>query len=286
MAITISGGVTFVGGASIVVPTPPPSVFDFSNASYTFSTWGGDPNIGTVQAITWGDSGNKFYVTDSTYNFREFNCSTPYDFSTTSYVQGNNRPALDYARGPKGMIFNKAGTRLVGQADWYFYSYNLSTAWDVSSISSLAKENNINAQQGGGPGAGTNYNGVDFNASEDNLFSTVFANLDEVQGFNLNSWPNISYSSSNVKAIGASPNRTGFAFDKTGDRFIISQVYGPLEIYTMTTPYDITTSSLTGTYDISAITPAGNGIVDIVFSDDYSKIFILNNTTVMMLEQG
>lgn len=285
MAITLTGGATFVGGASIVVPPPGPTEFDFSNASYTFSLWGGDPNVGSVSAFTWGDSGNKFYITDSTYNFREFNCSTPYDFSTTSYVQGNNRPAYDYSRGPDGMIFNKAGTRLVGQADWYFYSYNLSTAWDISSISSLAKANNINAQQGGGVGAGTNYNGVDYNASEDNLFSMVYANVSEVQGFNTSNLPTISYSSSNIKAIGSSPRRKGFAFDKTGDRFIISQQNGPLEIYTMTTPYDITTSSLTGTYDISAINPVGNGIIDIVFSDDYTKVFLLNNGTVTMLSQ-
>lgn len=284
MAITLTGGATFVGGASIVVPPPGPTEFDFSNASYTFSTWPGDSNVGSVSAFTWGDSGNKFYITDSTYNFREFNCSTPYDFSTTSYVQGNNRPAYDYSSSPDGMIFNQAGTRLIGQAGWYFYSYNLSTAWDVSSISSLAKENNINSQQGGA--SATNFNGVDLNASEDNLFSTCYANKDEVQGFNLNSWPTISYSSSNIKAIGTSPNRKGFAFDKTGDRFIISQQNGPLEIYTMTTPYDITTSSLTSTYDISAINPVGNGIIDIVFSSDYTKLFLLNNGTVTMLEQG
>ena len=286
MAI-ITGGATLVGGAELVTPPPPPSVFDFSNPTYTHSTWGGDPggNIGTVYAFTWGDSGNKFYVTDSTYNFREFNVGTPYDFTTTSYVQGNNRPALDYSRGPKGMLFNAAGTRLVGQADWFFYSYNLSTAWDVSSISSLAKANNINAQQGGGVGAGTNYNGLDYNASEDNIFSTVYANLDEVQGFNVSNWPTISYSSSNVRTIPNSPNRLGFAWDATGANFIISQQYGPLEIWACTTPYDITTSSLSSTYDISAINPAGNGIIDIVFSDDYTKVFLLNNTTVTMLSQ-
>ena len=286
MAVTVTGGVTMAGGSTIVVPPPPPTVFDFSNPTYTSTTWGGDPNVGTVNAFTWGDSGNKFYVTDSTYNFREFHCSTPYDFSTTIYVQGNNRPALDYSRGPKGMVFNKAGTRLVGQADWMFYAYNLSTAWDISSISSLAKANNINAQQGGGAGAGTNYNGVDFNASEDNLFSTVYANVDEVQGFNISNWPTISYSSSNVRAVPNSPNRKGFAWDATGANFIITQVYGPLEIWACTTPYDITTSSLSSTYDISAINPAGNGIINIVFSDDYTKVFLLNNTTVVMLEQG
>lgn len=286
MAITISGGVTMVGGAQIEVPAPPPPVFDLSDSTFEFTTWGGDPNVGSVYAFTFGDSGNKFYVTDSAYQFRELNCSTPYDLTTTSFVQSNNRPAIDYSRGPRGMIFNKAGTRLIGQADWMFYSYNLSTAWDISSISGLARANNINQQQGGGVGAGTNYNGVDLNASEDNLFSTVYANKDEVQGFNISNWPYITYSSSNVRAIGAFPNRTGFAFNKDGSKFIISQQTGPLEIYDMTTPYDITTSSLTGTYDISAISPVGNGIINIVFSDDYTKMFLLNNTTVTMLYQS
>ena len=271
------------GGTAIVIPPPPPSTFDFSNPVYTHSTWGGDPggNIGTVNAFAWGDSGNKFYVTDSTYNFRQFSVGTPYDLTTTSYVQGNNRPALDYSRSPKGMLFNAAGTRLVGQADWYFYSYNLSTAWDISSISSLAKANNINSQQSS---SATNYNGLDYNASEDNIFSTVYANVDEVQGFGV-SWPTISYNSSNVRAIPTSPNRKGFAWDATGANFIISQVSGPLEIWACTTPYDITTSSLSSTYDISAISPVGNGIINIVFSGDYTKLFLLNNGTVTVLSQ-
>jgi len=285
MAIKLTGGATLVGGVQIDVPAPPTPVFDLSNDTFNFTTWGGDPggNIGTVYAFTWGDSGNKFYVTDSTYNFREFDCATPYDFTTTSYVQGNNRPAYDYTRSPHGMLFNKAGTRLIGQADWFFYTYNLSTAWDVSSISSLARANDINAQQGGGVNTGTNYRGLDYNASEDKVYSTTYANTREVSALNVN-WTTLSWTSSNSLTL---PYQyQGFAFNKDGTQFVTAaKAPGLLKIYNMSTPYDVANATFNNDFNISSINPAGNGIIDIVFSDDYTKLFLLNDNTVVMLYQ-
>jgi hypothetical protein len=287
--ITLSGGATFTGGATLSSTPPPPAEFDLTDDTFNITTWGGDPNIGTVYAFTWGDSGNKFYVTDSTYNFREFNCSTPYDLNTTSYVQGNNRPAIDYSRGPRGMLFNSAGTRLIGQADWFFYTYNLSSAWDVSSISSLAAANNINSQQGGGVNAGTNYNGLDYDAAEDKVYSTAYANRDEVSAMS-NSWQYLYYdsgSSLTLSSVAGFPgDQQGFAFNKDGTKFVTANRFGAaLNIWNMTTAYDVTTASYGNALDLSSVGIAGNGVIDIVFSDDYTKLFLLNNTTVTMLSQ-
>lgn len=280
--ITLTGGATFTGGATLTGTPPPPAVFDLSDDSFNITTWGGDSNIGTVYAFTWGDSGNKFYVTDSTYNFREFNCSTPYDLNTTSYVQGNNRPAQDYSRGPKGMLFNSAGTRLIGQADWMFYTYNLSTAWDISSISSLEFANNINSQLN----TATNFNGLDYDASEDKVYSTVYANIDAVVALS-NSWKYLYYSSSDSFTFPTSSweNHKGFAFNKDGTKFV-TNLDNDLKIYNMTTPYDVTTASYGNSLDLSSVGIVGNGVADIVFSDDYTKLFLLNNTTVTMLSQS
>ena len=283
--ITLTGGATFAGGATLTSTPPPPAVFNLTDDDFNITTWGGDSNIGTVYAFTWGDSGNKFYVTDSSYNFREFNCSTPYDLNTTSYVQGNNRPAQDYSRSPKGMLFNSAGTRLIGQADWMFYTYNLSTAWDVSSISSLAFANNINSQIN----TATNFTGLDYDASEDKVYSTVYQNIDAVIALS-NSWQYLYYNSGSsltLSSVAGFPgDQQGFAFNKDGTKFVTANRFGAqLNIWNMTTAYDVTTASYGNSLDISSVGIVGNGVIDIVFSDDYTKLFLLNNTTVTMLSQ-
>ena len=278
MAITITGGLTMSGGARIVIPPPPPSEFDFSNPVYNSYTWPGDSNIGTVFAIAFGKDGEKFYVTDSTYNYREFDLSTPYDLSTATYVRGNNIPALEYSRGPSGMTFNAAGTRMVGQADWYHYALELSTAWDISTLT-FKREVNINSQSGD-----TNYNGLQFNGSEDKIVTTTYQ-AGEVQALDV-SWTSFFYNNSDKISVGTFPRKKGFAFDKTGSRFIIYDRDNlDLLIYTMTTPYDVTTGTLSTTYDVSGINPVGDAITNIVPSHDFTKIFLLNNGTVWMISQ-
>jgi len=274
----ITGGATMVGGAELVIPPPPPAEFDFSNPVYDSYQWPGDSNIGTVFAITFGKNGEKFYVTDSTYNYREFDLSTPYDLSTATYVRGNNIPAIEYSRGPSGMTFNAAGTRMVGQADWYFHTLELSTAWNISTLN-YKRESNINSQS-----SDTNYHGLQFDASEDKIVTTTYQ-AGEVQALDVQ-WDSIFYNNSDKISVGAFPRKQGFAFDKTGSRFIIYDLDNQdLLIYTMTTPYDVTTGTLSTNYDVSGIGPVGNAITNIVPSHDFTKIFLLNNGTTWMISQ-
>jgi hypothetical protein len=167
---------------------------------------------------------------------------------------------------------------MVGQASENLYALELSTPWDISTLT-FKRATNINSQSGD-----TNYHGLQFDASEDKIV-TITQNVGEVQALDV-SWDGFLYNNSDIKSLGAFPRKKGFAFDKTGDRFIICDLDNKrLDIYAMTTPYDVTTASWSANYDISGINPVGNSIENIVASHDFTKIFLLNNGTVWMISQ-
>lgn len=80
--------------------------------------------------------GTKFYTLDASDRLREYSLSTPYDISTyssTSFLLTGGSNGND---NPLGMYFKPDGTRLwLTDSDDYMYVWNLTTAWDLSTLS-------------------------------------------------------------------------------------------------------------------------------------------------------
>ncbi|PSO44506.1 MAG: hypothetical protein BRC23_00935, partial [Parcubacteria group bacterium SW_4_49_11] len=111
------------------------TAYDLSSATYNQSLdVSGQDAYPT--GMTFNGDGTKMFVvgqkTDSVYSY---NLSTAYDLSTASYNQSFDVSGLDDL--PRGVTFNGDGTKMFvsGESNENIYSYNLSTAYDISSAS-------------------------------------------------------------------------------------------------------------------------------------------------------
>ena len=125
------------------------TAWDVSTASYlqSFSVAAQDARpIG----LFFKPDGTKLYVigltNDSIY---EYNLSTAWDISTTSYLQLFSVAAQDTV--PNDLFFKPDGTKVyvIGVLGTSIYEYNLATAWDISTASYL--QSFSVAAQGGSP---------------------------------------------------------------------------------------------------------------------------------------
>ena len=104
----------------------------------------------SARAIDWLDSGNAIAVAGSDDKIYKYTMSTPYDISTISNASETVSPALTASFTPfaiRSMQFSDDGTSVyVGQynysqsGDSYITEHLMSTAYDVTTITSLADE--------------------------------------------------------------------------------------------------------------------------------------------------
>jgi len=86
-------------------------------------------------ALYMKEDGSKAYMLGKTNDkIYEYNLTTPWDFHTTVYYQYFSLSAQDGQM--EGLSFNSTGTKMYtcGGVNEKVYEYNLSTAWDVTSL--------------------------------------------------------------------------------------------------------------------------------------------------------
>jgi len=113
------------------------TAWDVSTATYlqNFGVVGQDTN---PQGLFFKPDGTKLYVVGSTGDsVYEYNLSTAWDISTTSYLQLFS--VVTQETQPQGLVFNPEGTKMyiIGQSGDDVNEYDLSTAWDVTTASFL-----------------------------------------------------------------------------------------------------------------------------------------------------
>jgi 6-phosphogluconolactonase (cycloisomerase 2 family) len=111
------------------------TAYDLSSASYTqsFDVSGQDSK---PTDVTFNEGGSKMFVVGyKNGNVYSYNLSTAYDLGSASYNQTFDVSGQD--GGPTGMTFNGDGTKMfvMGYSTDHVYSYDLSTAYDISSAS-------------------------------------------------------------------------------------------------------------------------------------------------------
>lgn len=125
------------------------TAYDLSTASATRDTTTLTVDSDTDGDIAWGDSGNYFYrITDASSNatLKRYSCSTAYDITTANSTPDKTFTFGSYTvgtlTGQKKMFFKPDGLKLYTYAlslnsnIEYVWQWNLSTAWDISTISS------------------------------------------------------------------------------------------------------------------------------------------------------
>ena len=113
------------------------TAYDISTASYDSVSFSQLSQESSVQDVEFKPDGTKMYIigggTDTVF---QYSLSTAWDLSTASYDSVSfSTNSVDTL--PTGMVFKPDGTKmyLTGQASDNVYSYTMSTAWDVSTLS-------------------------------------------------------------------------------------------------------------------------------------------------------
>lgn len=111
------------------------TAYDISTGSFSNSFSVGSSGVTDVSI---GDSGSKVFVSfDSSSDIREFSLSTAYDLSTVSSTPTNTFETNNETTSPYSIEFNGDGTKMfvLGQGEFQIFEYNLSTGFDLSTVS-------------------------------------------------------------------------------------------------------------------------------------------------------
>ena len=112
------------------------TAFDLSTASYDSVSVSITQDTGPY-SLAFNSDGTKMYVLGNTSGtVYQYNLSTAYDLSTTSYI-GVSFSVTGQDSSPLGLAFNNNGTKMyiAGNANDSIFQYSLSTAFDLSTAS-------------------------------------------------------------------------------------------------------------------------------------------------------
>jgi len=273
-------GVTFNGNGSkmFVVGTDTDSVYsydlstsyDIGTASYnqSFDVSGQD---GVPRDVRFNGDGTKMFVVGAdNADVYSYDVSAAYDLSSASYTQGFDVAGEDSA--PKGVAFNGEGSKMfvVGAGKDNVYSYNLSTAYDLSSAS--YNQTFDLSGEGGYPQS------VTFNSNGTKMFM-LGNTYDNVYSYDLSTAYDISTASYNQKAdvSGQDTAPTGVTFNADGTKmFVVGFGNTNVYSYNLSTAYDLGSASYNQSFDVSGQDPYPTGIM---FNDDGTKMFVAGDDT-------
>ena len=124
--------------------------FDVSTASYDSVLFDlSSQEAGTLEAFNFKPDGTRMYAigrgNDKVF---QYDLSTAFDISTASYVSSSS--TLTQEAAPQGLAFNSDGTKAftVGTSTDTVYEYDLSTAYDATTMSYSGSSFSVNSQDG------------------------------------------------------------------------------------------------------------------------------------------
>lgn len=220
------------------------------------------------KGLFFKSDGTKFYTVGYNRAVYEYTMSTPWDISTASYSYCS--PTITDTQ-PMDISFNSTGTKLfiTGVSNDEVYEYILSTAWDITtaysnrSLSVVAQDDYPNSITFKPDGLVLFMNG----SQNDSIYKYT---LTSAWDFATISYSGVSYSYSGVETTAG-----GVCFKSDGTKFYLSGSAAADAIYeyTMSTPWDITTASLTNSMDISTEMDGSKGIC---LNSAENKLFVIS----------
>jgi DNA-binding beta-propeller fold protein YncE len=223
-----------------------------------------------------GVTNNSWDVNSTTENYTRLDSAyattldfNRYDVSSASYTQSFSVAGQETT--PRGLVFNTDGTKMfvVGSDGDDVNEYDLSTAFDVSTA--VYSQNFSVSAQAADP------QGIAFNVNGTKMFVVSFT-VDSVSEYNLSTGFDVStasYSQSfSVAAQETTP--TDVSFNANGTKmFILGSTGDAVYEYDLTTGFDLSTSSYSQNFSVSAQDTSPTGLT---FSVDGTKMIISGNT--------
>jgi 6-phosphogluconolactonase (cycloisomerase 2 family) len=226
--------------------------------------------VGSPDNAQWGiyinSSGSKMFTTgDDTNSVLSWNIGTPWDITTSSYIESFDISAQDTS--PRGIFFKPEGDRMfvIGDVNNNVNQYNLSVAFDISSSTFIQSFNlSYSAPMG-------------LFFKEDGLkMYVVDATTDEVAQYNLSSAWDISTASflQSYSISSLDGTARGIYFSSDGDRMFITGDNNDLIYdFDLITPWNISTSIF------KQSKAAGPNAMGISFKPTGDSYYILNYNT-------
>ena len=237
----------------------------------------------TYYGLTFNNDGTKMYTLRSggtTDAVIEHILTTAYDISTATV---NNTKVVHLSGGnnshvPTQVVFNNDGTKMfiVNHAGRKTVDYwSLTTAFDVSTATFDGAYSLTGKEQ--------RANSIAFNNDGTRMFIAGVGNASQVRiheisldtAFDLSSGTTL-LNSEDMNSFQSHIDGVTFNYDGT-KMYTITRVTDAQDLmsqFKLTTPYDVSTLSLEGTYNVSSLT---NNAREVVFSNDGSKMFILDD---------
>ncbi|MEE9345658.1 MAG: hypothetical protein V3U88_08630 [Methylococcales bacterium] len=288
---TVPNGIVFndTGSKIYMVGSANDSIYEYNlSISFDLSSLllsGATESVASEDTVPNGivlnNDGTKIYMVgsqnDSIY---EYNLSTPFDLSTKSVVQVTESVASEDTV-PTGIVFNDTGSKIymVGSENDSIYEYNLSTAFDLSSLlvpgvteSSVSSEDN-------------NPNGIAFNNDGSKVYMVGSTN-DSIHEYDLSTPFDISTKSSvQVTESVASEDTvpSGIAFNDDGTKvYMVGDQNDSIYEYNLSTAFDLSTKSVVQvTKSVASEDATPNGIA---FNNDGSKIYMVGSSNDSIYE--
>ena len=221
--------------------------------------------------IFFKPDGTKMYVIgNSGDDVNEYDLSTAWDITTSSYLQNFSVVAQETA--PTGIFFKPDGTKMyvMGAVGDDVNEYDLSTAWDITTASYL--QNFSVAAQENTP------TGIFFKPDGTKMY-VVGTNSDKISGYTLSTawdvstaaWvtPTTEYFSLATQETAP----TGIFFKPDGTKmYVIGNSGDDVNEYDLSTAWDITTSSYLQNFSVVAQETAPTGIF---FKPDGTKMYVM-----------
>ena len=216
------------------------------------------------------DGTHMFVVGNSSKTVHQYALTTPWDVASASY-DNDSYNVTSQDRYPTDVAFSPDGTRMfvAGFVNGRVYQYTLSTPWDITSAST------------GGSYRVSSHDSsptdVAFSPDGAKMF-VVGASSGRVHQYLMRTpWDitsTFSYGGSySVSPPGSSPTGVDFSTDGT-KMLVVGNSSRMVHQYTLSTPWDITSASTGGSYDISSQETLPS---DVTFSTDDTRMFVVGN---------
>jgi len=241
-------------------------LFDLSSASFvdSFDVSSQDTS---PHGVAFNNDGTKMFIAGlQGLDINEYTLSSAFDVSTASFVDSFSVSSQDSAI--RDVEFNADGTKMyvVGDTNNSIYEYHLSTAFDVSTAS-YDSTFSVAAQE-------TNPSGMAFNTGGTKMF-VLGRSGDDVGEYALSTGFDISTASftDSFSVASQETGPEGIAFNTDGTKmFIVGEAGDDVNVYTLSTGFDVSTASYTSNFSISSQEADPTGIA---FSASGDKMFIV-----------
>jgi len=242
--------------------------FDVSTASFvdSFSVAGQDTN---PKDIAFSSDGTKMFVVgDTGDDISEYTLASGFTLFHTTFVDSFSVAAQE--NNPTALAFSSDGTKMfvVFSSGQDVYEYILSTPFDVTtssfvdSFSTFAQDDSLED--------------LAFSPDGTKMFVVGTAGNPDVNGYTLTTGFDVSTAAfvDSFDVSGEGNGVRGLAFSSDGTKMFVLFTTGDDKIveYTLSTPFDVTTSSFVDSFSVSA---QGTTPWDFAFSSDGIKMFVV-----------